>query len=283
MILFTRRILPLPGWKLAYQKGIISIGQDFMRWKDVIYRFSAHLQANIWQAGRNVSASERSSCAALHQHLGLWIKANTAMVGDTEEFGFEGHPSKEEDLDSYCNLSKFKKKTKLYPTKYVCSKPVKPNNVFWQQLLETLYTCRPNMSLIVSDFDALPDVKVEGVCAPLVSRKVLHVFNYPCTKTFYYHHKIVHYISLYLLVWNLNPAPSGFRESGYGVYIILLPLRFFQKLVFSYAKMMLEQKDGSTEDLNSYLDVKACPLFQNTTSFFFQFSFRRKIILIYLF
>ena len=64
---------------------------------------------------------------------------------------------------------------------------------------------------------------------------------------------------------------------------MLLPLRFIQRLLFSYAKMMFEQKDGSTEDLNSYLDVKACPLFQNTTSIFFQFSSRKKIILIYLF
>ncbi|KAG6549180.1 hypothetical protein Mapa_009165 [Marchantia paleacea] len=39
------------------------------------------------------------------------------------------------------------------------------------KLLETLYSARPNMTLIASDFSFLPDVKVAGEGAPLVSSK----------------------------------------------------------------------------------------------------------------
>lgn len=40
------------------------------------------------------------------------------------------------------------------------------------QLLETLYAARPNMCLVAADFDALPDVRIEGRNAPLVASKV---------------------------------------------------------------------------------------------------------------
>ncbi|GAQ79199.1 hypothetical protein KFL_000260150 [Klebsormidium nitens] len=39
------------------------------------------------------------------------------------------------------------------------------------QLLETLYAARPNMCLVAADFDALPDVRIEGRNAPLVASK----------------------------------------------------------------------------------------------------------------
>lgn len=41
-----------------------------------------------------------------------------------------------------------------------------------QKLLETLHSARPNMTLIASDFSLLPDVRLAGEGAPLVSSKV---------------------------------------------------------------------------------------------------------------
>lgn len=41
-----------------------------------------------------------------------------------------------------------------------------------QKLLEVLHDALPKMSLIASDFSFLPDVKVPGERAPLVSTKV---------------------------------------------------------------------------------------------------------------
>lgn len=45
-------------------------------------------------------------------------------------------------------------------------------HLFLQQLLEVLHGVLPKMSLIASDFSYLPDVKVLGERAPLVSTKV---------------------------------------------------------------------------------------------------------------
>lgn len=42
-----------------------------------------------------------------------------------------------------------------------------------QQLLEVLHWALPKMSLIASDFSYLPDVKIVGDRAPLVSTKVI--------------------------------------------------------------------------------------------------------------
>lgn len=46
-----------------------------------------------------------------------------------------------------------------------------------QQLLEVLHSVLPKMSLIASDFSYLPDVRILGERAPLVSTKV-HAFSY---------------------------------------------------------------------------------------------------------
>lgn len=49
-----------------------------------------------------------------------------------------------------------------------------------QKLLEVLHGALPKMSLIASDFSYLPDVKIPGERAPLVSTKVHSIFSlYP--------------------------------------------------------------------------------------------------------
>ena len=50
------------------------------------------------------------------------------------------------------------------------------NYVKLQKLLEVLHEKLPKMSLIASDFSFLPDVKVPGERAPLVSTKVCSLF-----------------------------------------------------------------------------------------------------------
>lgn len=47
----------------------------------------------------------------------------------------------------------------------------------FQKLLETLHGALPKMSMIASDFSYLPDVKVPGERAPLVSTKVYYIFS----------------------------------------------------------------------------------------------------------
>lgn len=48
-----------------------------------------------------------------------------------------------------------------------------------QQLMEVLHWALPKMSLIASDFSYLPDVRIAGERAPLVSTKVTcHSFSY---------------------------------------------------------------------------------------------------------
>jgi hypothetical protein len=44
--------------------------------------------------------------------------------------------------------------------------------IYFQKLLDVLHEVLPKMSLIASDFSYLPDVKIPGERAPLVSTKV---------------------------------------------------------------------------------------------------------------
>lgn len=46
-----------------------------------------------------------------------------------------------------------------------------------QKLLEVLHGALPKMSLIASDFSYLPDVKIPGERAPLVSTKVHFTYS----------------------------------------------------------------------------------------------------------
>lgn len=52
-----------------------------------------------------------------------------------------------------------------------------------QRLLEVLHEVLPKMSLIASDFSYLPDVKIPGDRAPLVSTKVVVFLIYLPTPT----------------------------------------------------------------------------------------------------
>ncbi|KAL2631104.1 hypothetical protein R1flu_015790 [Riccia fluitans] len=68
-------------------------------------------------------------------------------------------------------------KTSIFRTlKNSVSKLLSTSELLWvptgcMKLLETLYSARPNMTLIASDFSILPDVKIAGEGAPLVSSK----------------------------------------------------------------------------------------------------------------
>lgn len=50
---------------------------------------------------------------------------------------------------------------------------------FLQKLLDVLHEVLPKMSLIASDFSYLPDVKIPGERAPLVSTKVYSSYIFP--------------------------------------------------------------------------------------------------------
>ena len=46
-------------------------------------------------------------------------------------------------------------------------------------LFKTLQTMRPNHTVIMADFASLPDVKIKGRLAPLVTSKVVHLSTQP--------------------------------------------------------------------------------------------------------
>lgn len=57
-----------------------------------------------------------------------------------------------------------------------------------QELFRTIYTMRPNATIIAADFSFLPEVQIQGRNAPLVASKVLYSAPpvYHCTPLLYY-------------------------------------------------------------------------------------------------
>ncbi|KAL3689004.1 hypothetical protein R1sor_015313 [Riccia sorocarpa] len=111
-----------------------------------------------------------------------WMEKRVVDRIDGEWLGTPLEISKplQDDLISRClqvmRDGKTQNKSILRTLKNTITKLLNTSELLWvptgcMKLLETLHSARPNMTLIASDFSILPDVKIPGEGAPLVSSK----------------------------------------------------------------------------------------------------------------